>query len=76
VAALVTAADATGEPLDEVLPKIFKLAFGFLGQACDDVQNMICDIGSEASEGANDITRITTPANPIGRRGPGPAESR
>ena len=64
IQSLITAADVTGEPLNEVLPKVFKLASRFMEQAYDDMQNMICAIGSEASEGANDITRITTPADP------------
>jgi hypothetical protein len=38
-------------------------------QAHNDTLNMICDIGSDASEGADDIAKITTPADPSAAAG-------
>jgi hypothetical protein len=69
IQSLITAADVTGEPLDEVLPKIFKLASRFMEQAYNDTLNMICDTGSDASEGADDIAKLTTPADPSAAAG-------
>jgi hypothetical protein len=69
IQSLVTAAAVAGEPPEEVLPKIFKLASGFMAQAYNDMLNMICDIGSDASEGADDIAKITTLTDPSAAAG-------